>query len=200
MNSRPKPIKYARNKNVLVIGGSGSGKTFFYVKPNLLQCESEDYPVSFVVTDPKGQILSDVGRLLIEKGKYRIKVLNTIDFSKSHRYNPFQYIRKESDILKLVTALVENTRGEGKGNDPFWEKAETLLYQALIGYIWHESNEDDQNINTLVDLINKMEVREDDDTYRNEVDFMFEELEERAPQHFALRQYKKFSLAAGGVT
>ena len=143
MNSRPKQIKYARNKNVLVIGGSGSGKTFFYVKPNLLQCESVDYPVSFVVTDPKGQILSDVGRFLIDKGKYRIKVLNTIDFKKSMRYNPFVYIRKESDILKLVTALMENTKGEGKGGDPFWSKAEQLLYQALIGYIWYEADEDD---------------------------------------------------------
>jgi len=196
MNSRPKPIKYARNKNILVIGGSGSGKTFFYVKPNLLQCESVDYPVSYVVTDPKGQILGDVGRFLMGKG-YRIKVLNTIDFKKSMKYNPFVYIRKESDILKFVTALVENTKGDGKASDPFWEKAEKLLYQALIGYIWFESDEDDQNMNTLVDMINKMEVREDDDSFKNEIDFLFEELEERAPQHFALRQYKKFKLSAG---
>lgn len=197
MNSRPKQIKYARNKNILVIGGSGSGKTFFYVKPNLLQCESSDYPVSFIVTDPKGQILSDVGRFLMDKGNYRIKVLNTIDFKKSMRYNPFKYIRKESDILKFVTALVENTRGDGKGSDPFWEKAEKLLYQALIGYIWFESDEDDQNMNTLVEMINKMEVREDDDTFKNEIDFLFEELKERAPQHFAVRQYAKFKLSAG---
>ena len=150
-----------------------------------------------MVTDPKGGILTDVGRFLIDKGNYRIKVLNTIDFKKSMRYNPFKYIRKESDILKLVTALIENTRGEGKGGDPFWEKSEKLLYQALIGYIWFESDEDDQNMNTLVDMINKMEVREDDDTFKNEIDFLFEELKERSPQHFAVRQYAKFKLAAG---
>jgi type IV secretion system protein VirD4 len=197
MNSRPKPIKYARNKNILVIGGSGSGKTFFYVKPNLLQCESKDFPVSFIITDPKGQILGDVGKFLKDKG-YRIKVLNTIDFKKSMKYNPFVYIRSEKDILKLVTALVENTKdGEGKSNDPFWEKAEKLLYQALIGYIWYELDEGDQNMNTLVEMINKMEVRENDDTFKNEVDFMFEELEERSKQHFAVRQYKKFKLSAG---
>jgi len=196
MNSRPKPVKYARNKNVLVIGGSGSGKTRFFVKPNLMQCESEDFPVSFVCTDPKGSILSEVGTLLKKRG-YRIKVINTIDFKKSMRYNPFSYIRSEKDILKLVTALIENTKGEGKGGDEFWTKAEKLLYQALIGYIHYEAPPHEQNMNTLVEMINKMEVREDNENFKNSIDYLFEALEERDPQHFALRQYKKYKLAAG---
>jgi len=196
MNSRPKPVKYARNKNVLVIGGSGSGKTRFFVKPNLMQCESEDFPVSFVCTDPKGSILSEVGTLLQKRG-YRIKVINTIDFKKSMRYNPFTYIRKEKDILKFVTALIQNTQGESKGGDDFWVKAEQLLYQALIGYIHYEAPPYEQNMNTLVEMINKMEVREDDENFKNSIDYLFEALEERDPQHFALRQYKKYKLAAG---
>ena len=196
MNSRPKPVKYARNKNVLVIGGSGSGKTRFFVKPNLMQCESDDFPVSFVCTDPKGSILSEVGTLLQKRG-YRIKVINTIDFKKSMKYNPFSYIRSEKDILKLVTALIENTKGEGKGGDEFWTKAEKLLYQALIGYIHYEAPPHEQNMNSLVEMINKMEVREDDENFKNSIDYLFEALEERDPQHFALRQYKKYKLAAG---
>ena len=197
MNSRPNPVKYARNKNVLVIGGSGSGKTRFFVTPNLMQCESEDFPVSFICTDPKGQILSEVGTLLKKRG-YRIKVINTIDFKKSMRYNPFQYIRSEKDILKLVTALIENTKGsDGKTGDEFWTKAEKLLYQALIGYIWYEAPPHEQNMNSLVEMINKMEVREDNEQFKNSIDYLFEALEERAPQHFALRQYKKYKLAAG---
>ncbi|MCL2546198.1 MAG: type IV secretory system conjugative DNA transfer family protein [Oscillospiraceae bacterium] len=196
MNSRPKPVKYARNKNVLVIGGSGSGKTRFFVKPNLMQCESEDFPVSFICTDPKGSILSEVGTLLKKRG-YRIKVINTIDFKKSMRYNPFSYIRSEKDILKLVTALIENTKGDGKGGDEFWTKAEKLLYQALIGYIHYEAPPHEQNMNSLVEMINKMEVREDNENFKNSIDYLFEALEERAPQHFALRQYKKYKLAAG---
>ena len=196
MNSRPKPVKYARNKNVLVIGGSGSGKTRFFVKPNLMQCESEDYPVSFICTDPKGSILSEVGALLKKRG-YRIKVINTIDFKKSMRYNPFSYIRSEKDILKFVTALIQNTKGEGKSGDDFWVKAEQLLYQALIGYIWYEAPPHEQNMNSLVEMINKMEVREDNEQFKNSIDYLFEALEERAPQHFALRQYKKYKLAAG---
>ena len=197
MNSRPKPVKYARNKNVLVIGGSGSGKTRFFVKPNLMQCESKDYPVSFVTTDPKGTILLEVGKLLQSRG-YRIKVLNTIDFKKSLKYNPFAYIRSEKDILKFVTALIANTTGEGnKSGEDFWVKAEQLLYQALIGYIWYEAPPHEKNMNTLVEMINKMEVREDNEEFKNAVDFTFEALEEREPQHFALRQYKKYKLAAG---
>jgi type IV secretion system protein VirD4 len=196
MNSRPKPVKYARNKNVLVIGGSGSGKTRFFVKPNLMQCESEDFPVSFICTDPKGTILQEVGTLLKKRG-YRIKVINTIDFKKSMRYNPFVYIRSEKDILKLVTALIENTKGDGKAGDEFWTKAEKLLYQALIGYIWYEAPPHEQNMNSLVEMINKMEVREDNENFKNSIDYLFEALEERAPQHFALRQYKKYKLAAG---
>jgi len=206
MNSRPRPAKYARNKNVLVIGGSGSGKTRFFVKPNLMQCESEDYPVSFVCTDPKGTILVEMGKLLQKRG-YIIKVLNTIDFKKSHGYNPFSYIRSEKDILKFVTALIQNTKGEGKGGDDFWVKAETLLYQALIGYIHYELKDEPerQNINTLVEMINSMEVRENEETFKNMVDFFFDDIEfgnkelgiEADPEHFALRQYKKYKLAAG---
>jgi type IV secretion system protein VirD4 len=196
MNSRPKPVKYARNKNVLVIGGSGSGKTRFFVKPNLMQCESDDFPVSFICTDPKGTILQEVGTLLKKRG-YRIKVINTIDFKKSMRYNPFVYIRSEKDILKFVTALIQNTKGEGKSGDDFWVKAEQLLYQALIGYIWYEAPPHEQNMNSLVEMINKMEVREDNEQFKNSIDYLFDALEERAPQHFALRQYKKYKLAAG---
>ncbi|MCL2445959.1 MAG: type IV secretory system conjugative DNA transfer family protein [Oscillospiraceae bacterium] len=196
MNSRPKQVKHARNKNVLVIGGSGSGKTRFFVTPNLMQCQSKDYPTSFVCTDPKGQLLTETGQLL-ERNDYRIKVLNTIDFSKSMRYNPFQYIRSEKDILKFVTALIANTQGDGKSSDPFWLKAETLLYQALIGYIIAECAPDEQNMTSLVEMINTMEVRENQEDFRNPVDFLFETLEEREPEHFAVRQYKKYKLAAG---
>jgi len=196
MNSRPKPVKYARNKNVLVIGGSGSGKTRFFVKPNIMQCQSKDYPVSYVITDPKGTVLSEVGKLLVDNG-YRIKVLNTIDFSKSMKYNPFAYIRSEKDILKFVTALIKNTSGEQKGGDAFWEKAEILLYQALVGYIYYECAPEEQNMNMLVEMINKMEVREDNEEFKNAVDFTFDTLAERDPQHFAVRQYKKYKLAAG---
>ena len=196
MNSRPKPVKYARNKNVLVIGGSGSGKTRFFVKPNIMQCESADYPVSLVVTDPKGTLVLECGKMLQKRG-YRIKILNTIDFKKSMKYNPFAYIRSEKDILKFVTALINNTKGDGKSGDDFWQKAEQLLYQALIGYIWYEAPPHEQNMNTLVEMINKMEVREDNEQFKNAVDFTFEALEERDPQHFALRQYKKYKLAAG---
>ena len=196
MNPRPKPVKYARNKNILVIGGSGSGKTRFYVKPNIMQCESETYPVSFCVTDPKGQILVEMGNFLESKG-YIIKVLNTIDFQKSMGYNPFAYIKSEKDILKLVTALINNTKGEGKGGDDFWIKAETLLYQALIGYIWYELPEQDKNINTLVEMINSMDIREDDEGYKNPIDIFFDDLEKKDSEHFAVRQYKKYKLAAG---
>jgi len=196
MNSRPKQVKYARNKNVLVIGGSGSGKTRFFVTPNLMQCQSKDYPTSFVCTDPKGQLLTETGQLL-ERNGYRIKVLNTIDFSKSMRYNPLQYIRSEKDILKFVTALIANTQGDGKSSDPFWLKAETLLYQALIGYIIAECAPDECNMTSLVEMINTMQVNEFDDSFRNAVDLLFEVLEEREPEHFAVRQYKKYKLAAG---
>nr|WP_303860709.1 type IV secretory system conjugative DNA transfer family protein [Alkalibaculum bacchi] len=196
MNSRPNPVKYARNKNVLVIGGSGSGKTRFFVKPNIMQCQSTDYPVSLVITDPKGTILEEVGKLLVKNG-YKIKVLNTINFKRSMKYNPFAYIRSEKDILKFVTALIANTQGDGKGGDDFWVKAETLLYQALIGYIYYEAPPEEKNMNTLVEMINSMEVREDDENFRNAVDFTFEALEERDPNHFAVRQYKKYKLAAG---
>lgn len=196
MNGRPRPAKYARNKNVLIVGGSGSGKTRFWLKPNLMQCQSEKYPVSYVCTDPKGTVLIECGKMLQRFG-YRIKVLNTIDFAKSMHYNPFQYIRSEKDILKLVTALVANTKGEGKSGDDFWVKAETLLYCALIGYIHYEAPDRERNMNTLVEMINTMEVREDDESYKNAVDFMFDALEERSPQHFAVRQYRKYKLAAG---
>ena len=196
MNSRPKDPKTARNKNMLVIGGSGSGKTRYVLKPNLLQCTSSSYPVSFVVTDPKGDLVVDTGKVLQRNG-YRIKILNTINFKKSMHYNPFAYIHSEKDILKLVTALISNTRGDGKGGDPFWEKAETLLYTALIGYIHYEAPEEEQNFSTLVEFINSMEVREDDEEFKNQVDLMFEELEEKDPNHFAVRQYRKFKLSAG---
>ena len=196
MNNRPKDPKTARNKNVLVIGGSGSGKTRFFIKPNLMQCQSKDYPVSFVVTDPKGSIVIECGRLL-EKNNYRIKIFNTINFSKSMHYNPFAYIHSEKDILKLVNTLICNTKGDGKSGDDFWVKAETLLYCALIGYIHYEAPEEEQNFATLIELVNAMEVREDDETFENPVDIAFKELEKDKPNHFAVRQYKKYKLAAG---
>ena len=214
MNSRPKDPKTARNKNVLVIGGSGSGKTRFWLKPNLMQMHS-----SYVVTDPKGTILVECGKMLQrgtpklgkdgkpmkdKHGKviyepYRIKVLNTINFKKSMHYNPFAYIHSEKDILKLVTTLIANTKGEGKAGDDFWVKAETLLYCALIGYIHYEAPVEEQNFSTLIEMINSMEVREDDEEYKNAVDLMFDELESRDSRHFAVRQYKKYKLAAGVV-
>ena len=196
MSSRPKNPAYARNKNVLIVGGSGSGKTRFFVKPNLMQCVSDKYPCSFVVTDPKGSILVECGSLL-QRSDYRIKVLNTINFKKSMNYNPLAYIHSEKDILKLVNCLILNTKGEGKSNDPFWEKAETLLYTALIGYLYGVVPEEDRNFAMLVSMINAMEVREDDEDFKNPVDLMFEALEEREPEHFAVRQYKKYKLAAG---
>ena len=196
MNSRPKDPKTARNKNVLIIGGSGSGKTRFWLKPNLMQCTSKSYPVSFVVTDPKGGIVCETGKLL-QKHQYRIKIFNSINFKKSMHYNPFAYVHSEKDILKLVTTLIANTRGDGKGGDPFWEKAETLLYTALIGYIHYEAPVEEQNFSTLIEFINAMEVREDDEEFKNPVDLIFDELEEKDPNHFAVRQYKKFKLSAG---
>ena len=212
MNSRPKDPKTARNKNVLVIGGSGSGKTRFWLKPNLMQMHS-----SYVVTDPKGTILVECGKMLQrgapklgkdgkpmkdKHGKviyepYRIKVLNTINFKKSMHYNPFSYIHSEKDILKLVTTLIANTKGEGKAGDDFWVKAETLLYCALIGYIHYEAPVEEQNFSTLIEFINAMEVREDDEEFKNPVDLMFDALEAEKPNHFAVRQYKKYKLAAG---
>lgn len=194
MNSRPKNPKYARNKNVLVVGGSGSGKTRFFVKPNLMQCHS-----SYVVTDPKGTVLIECGKLLQRKG-YRIKIFNTINFKKSLHYNPFAYIHSEKDILKLVNTLIANTKGEGKASDDFWVKAETLLYCALIGYIWYEAPKNEQNMNTLIEFINASEVREDDEDFKNPVDLMFDALEAKNPNHFAVRQYKKYKLAAGVVS
>ena len=196
MNNRPKDPRTARNKNVLVIGGSGSGKTRFFIKPNLMQCQSKDYPVSFVVTDPKGSIVVECGRLL-DRNNYRIKIFNTINFSKSMHYNPFAYIHSEKDILKLVNTLICNTKGDGKSGDDFWVKAETLLYCALIGYIHYEAPEEEQNFATLIELVNAMEVREDDETFENPVDIAFKELEKDKPNHFAVRQYKKYKLAAG---
>ena len=196
MNNRPADPKTARNKNVLIIGGSGSGKTRFWLTPNLMQCNSEKYPVSFVVTDPKGGIVNNCGKMLLHYG-YRIKVLNTINFTKSMHYNPFAYIHSEKDILKLVTALIANTKGEGKAGDDFWVKAETLLYTALIGYIHYEAPTEEQNFSTLIEFINAMEVREDDEEFQNPVDIMFEELKKEKPNHFAVRQYAKYKLAAG---
>ncbi len=196
MNNRPKDPQTARNKNVLIIGGSGSGKTRFWLKPNLMQCTSKTYPTSFVVTDPKGDIVIDCGNLLRRNG-YRIKILNTINFKKSMHYNPFAYIHSEKDILKLVTTLISNTKGEQKGGDEFWTKAETLLYCALIGYIHYEAPVEEQNFSTLIEFINAMEVREDDEEFQNPVDLMFEELAQKDPHHFAVRQYAKYKLAAG---
>jgi type IV secretion system protein VirD4 len=191
MNNRPAQPKYARNKNTLVVGGSGSGKTRFFIKPNLLQMHS-----SYVLTDPKGTVLPEVGNALLKHG-YRIKIFNTINFKKSMHYNPFAYVHDEKDILKLVTTLIANTKGEGKGGDEFWEKAEKLLYSALIGYIHYEAPEEEQNFSTLLEMINAMEVREDDEEFKNPVDLMFDELAERDPDHFAVRQYAKYKLSAG---
>ena len=191
MNSRPKNPKTARNKNVLVVGGSGSGKTRFFVKPQIMQMHS-----SYCITDPKGSLICETGKLL-ERNGYRIKVLNTINFRKSMKYNPFSYIHSEKDILKLVTCLMQNTRGDGKGGDPFWEKAEQLLYTALIGYIWLEAPEEERNFNTLIEMINSMEVREDDENFENSVDLIFKDLRAKNPNHFAVRQYAKFKLSAG---
>ena len=192
MNSRPKQPKYARNKNILVIGGSGSGKTRFFVKPNLMQMHS-----SYVVTDPKGTVLVECGRLL-HRGGYRIKVLNTINFKKSMKYNPFAYLRSEKDILKLVNTLIANTKGDGeKAGEDFWVKSERLFYCALIGYIWYEAPEEEKNFTTLLEMINASEAREDDEDFQNPVDLMFERLEEKDPEHFAVKQYKKYKLAAG---
>lgn len=191
MSNRPKEPKNARNKNVLIIGGSGSGKTRFWIKPNLLQMHS-----SYVVTDPKGSIVIECGNALL-KNHYKLKIFNTINFKKSMHYNPFAYIHSEKDILKLVTTLITNTKGDGKSGDEFWTKAETLLYCALIGYIHYEAPVDEQNFSTLIEFINAMEVREDDEDFQNPVDLMFEALEKAKPNHFAVRQYKKFKLAAG---
>ena len=194
MNSRPKLPKYARNKNVIVIGGSGSGKTRFYVKPNLMQMPDN---VSYVVTDPKGTIIVECGTMLVRHG-YRIKVLNTINFKKSMHYNPFHYIWSEKDILKLVNTIIANTKGEGeKATEDFWVKAERLLYTALIGYIWYEAPEEEQNFATLLEFINASETREEDEEFKNAVDELFEELEAENPEHFAVRQYRKYKLAAG---
>ena len=213
MESRPKQPKYARNKNIVVIGGSGSGKTRFFVKPSVMQMNC-----SMVITDPKGTLIEECGKMLAKgppkrdkdgnvikdkSGKvvyepYVIKVLNTINFSKSLHYNPFAYIRSEKDILKLVTTIIANTKGEGeKSSEDFWVKAEKLLYTALIAFIWYEGDEEEKNLNTLLDLLNESETREEDETYQNPVDMMFQELEERDPQHFAVRQYKKYKMAAG---
>ena len=192
MSGRPKEPKYARNKNILVIGGSGSGKTRFFVKPNLMQMHS-----SYVVTDPKGTVLVECGKMLLKNG-YKVKVLNTINFKKSMHYNPFAYIRSEKDILKLVNTIIVNTKGEGQqSGEDFWVKAEKLYYTALIGYIWYECVEEEQNFTTLLDMINASEAREDDEEFKNPVDLMFDELEEREPDHFAVKQYKKYKLAAG---
>ena len=196
MSGRPKNPANARNKNVLIVGGSGSGKTRFWIKPNLMQCTSEKYPCSFVVTDPKGSIVVECGKLLQRKG-YRIKILNTINFSRSMHYNPFAYIHSEKDILKLVTALIANTKGEGKSGEDFWVKCETLLYTALIGYLHYVAPPEEQNFATLVDFINAMETRENEEDFQNPVDLMFDALAKKDPQHFAVRQYKKYKLAAG---
>lgn len=191
MSNRPKEPKNARNKNVLIVGGSGSGKTRFWIKPNLMQCHS-----SYVVTDPKGTVAIECGKML-EKEGYKIKIFNTINFKKSFHYNPFSYIHSEKDILKLVTTLIANTKGEGKAGDDFWVKAETLLYCALIGYLWYEGLDEEKNFATLISMINAMEVREDDESFKNPVDYLFDELEAKDPEHFAVRQYKKYKLAAG---
>jgi len=197
MNNRPKDPKTARNKNVLIIGGSGSGKTRFWLKPNLMQCASETYPVSFVVTDPKGSIVVECGRLLLRKG-YEIRILNTINFKKSMHYNPFAYLHSEKDILKLVTTLIANTKGGNEKNSgDFWTQAEALLYSALIAYIHYEAPVEEQNFSTLLALVNAMETREDDEDFQNPVDLMFEALEKEKPDCFAVRQYKKYKLAAG---
>ena len=191
MNSRPKQPKYARNKNILVIGGSGSGKTRFFVKPNLMQMHS-----SYVVTDPKGSIVVECGNALLKNG-YKLKILNTINFKKSMHYNPFAYVHSEKDILKLVTTLMTNTKGEGSGGDPFWEKSERLLLTALIAYLHYEAPVEEQNFATLLEMLNTMQVLEDDEEYQNPVDLLFEELAKKKPNSFAVRQYKLYKLAAG---
>ena len=196
MNNRPKDPKTARNKNVLVIGGSGSGKTRFFVKPNLMQCVSKDYPTSFVITDPKGTIVLECGNAMLKNG-YKVRILNTINFKKSMHYNPFSYVHSEKDILKLVTTLMTNTKGEGSGGDPFWEKSERLLLTALIAYLHYEAPVEEQNFATLLEMLNTMQVLEDDEEYQNPVDLLFEELAKKKPNSFAVRQYKLYKLAAG---
>ena len=198
MSNRPPDPKNARNKNVLVVGGSGSGKTRFYVKPNLMQCfPTSDYPTSFVVTDPKGTLVLETGQMFQRAG-YRVKILNTINFSKSMKYNPFVYIHSEKDVLKLVNTLIANTKGEGeKSAEDFWVKSERLFYTALIGYIWYEAPAEEMNFTTLLEMINASEAREDDPDFQSPVDLMFERLEQKDPDHFAVRQYKKFLLSAG---
>ena len=193
MGNRPKNPANARNKNVLVVGGSGSGKTRFWLKPNLLQCHS-----SYVVTDPKGSIVIECGNALLQKG-YKLKIFNTINFSKSMKYNPMTYIHSEKDILKLVTALMTNTKGEGQGGDPFWDKAERLLLVSLIAYLHYEAPVEEQNFATLLEMLNTMQVSEDDETYQNPVDLLFEDLGKKKPKSFAVRQYKLYKLAAGDV-
>ena len=193
MSNRPPDPKNARNKNVLVVGGSGSGKTRFWLKPNLLQCHS-----SYVVTDPKGSIVVECGNALLKNG-YKLKILNTINFSKSMHYNPFAYVHSEKDILKLVTTLMTNTKGEGSGGDPFWEKSERLLLTALIAYLHYEAPVEEQNFATLLEMLNTMQVLEDDEEYQNPVDLLFEELAKKKPNSFAGRQYKLYKLAAGVI-
>ena len=196
MSNRPPDPKNARNKNVLVVGGSGSGKTRFFIKPNLLQCDSKAFPVSFVVTDPKGSIVVECGNALLKNG-YKVRILNTINFKKSMHYNPFAYVHSEKDILKLVTTLMTNTKGEGQGGDPFWDKAERLLLVSLIAYLHYEAPVEEQNFATLLEMLNTMQVSEDDETYQNPVDLLFEDLEKKKPNSFAVRQYKLYKLAAG---
>ena len=194
MVGRNKIPKYNINKNVLVIGGSGSGKTRFHIKPNLMQMNA-----SYIVTDPKGTVVLECGKML-QRGGYEIKILNTIDFKQSMKYNPFRYIYCENDILKLVNCIMENTKGEdSKGGEDFWTKAEALYYQALIAYIWYEAPEEEKNMTTLLEMLNASEVREDDENFKNAVDLMFDALEKRDPQHFAVRQYKKYKMAAGVI-
>ena len=197
MNSRPKDPRTARNKNVLVIGGSGSGKTRFFVKPNIMQC-TKTKGTSLVVTDPKGTLVVECGKMLVAAG-HDVRIFNTINFKKSMHYNPLSYIHSEKDILKLVTALIANTKGEGKAGDDFWVKAETLLYIALIGYIHYELLPEKQNFATLIDMLDKMQVREDDEDFRNEIDDLFDDLAQRKPGHFAVRQYQKYKMASGVV-
>ena len=194
MVGRNKIPKYNINKNVLVIGGSGSGKTRFHIKPNLMQMNA-----SYIVTDPKGTVLEECGKML-QRGGYEIRVLNTINFKQSMRYNPFKYIYCENDILKLVNCIMENTKGEdSKGGEDFWSKAEALYYQALIAYIWYEAPEEEKNMTTLLEMLNASEVREDDENFKNAVDLMFEQLQQRDPEHFAVRQYVKYKMAAGDI-